>query len=173
MVRSVFDLHAKNSKPQASENDQRVLRETGLYRAVMLQPEDPLEESLTGPFAWMVLEGGIPRIKMWDGTQKVYLAGGGISADRGNASVTLTLEDEDVQFFSTTLTAARTVTLPTTAEKNRRFRIVRDAATAGAFTLTVQTATPTTIKAIPSSTRAFVDVLYDGSAWRQVGYSVL
>lgn len=100
----------------------------------------------------------------------------GQSADRGDASVTLVLgTDFETQRFDTTLTANRTVTLPSagsqTAFIGDRFKIVRSGL--GAFTLTVQDATPTTLKAIPNSTAAVVEVEYTGTAWKLVGYQLL
>jgi hypothetical protein len=90
-----------------------------------------------------------------------------VSADRGNNSVTLTMSDSPVQRFATTLTANRTVTLPTTAVYNgAKFRIVRTGL--GAFTLDVGG-----LKTIPSGTAAYVDVTHDGTAWRLSGYGTL
>jgi hypothetical protein len=90
-----------------------------------------------------------------------------VSADRGDASVTLTMTDAFIQRFATTLTANRTVTLPTTGVYNgATFRVVRTGL--GAFTLNVGG-----LKTIPSSTAAFVEVTHDGTAWRLTGYGVL
>lgn len=72
-----------------------------------------------------------------------------------------------VQRFATALTANRTITLSTTgAVLGARFRIVRTGL--GAFTLDIGG-----LKTIPSATAAFVDVMYDGAAWRLVGYGTL
>jgi hypothetical protein len=91
-----------------------------------------------------------------------------LSADRGDASVTLvTGTDAPIQLFETELTANRTVTLSTTAAVNgSRFRIVRSGL--GAFTLDVGG-----LLTIPSATAAWVDVAYNGSAWKLVGYGLL
>jgi hypothetical protein len=91
-----------------------------------------------------------------------------MSGDRGDANVTLTATlSEEVQRFATTLTVNRTVTLSTTqAHKGAKFRVVRTGL--GAFTLDVGG-----LKTIPSATAAFVDVAYDGTAWRLIGYGLL
>jgi hypothetical protein len=90
------------------------------------------------------------------------------SADRGDASQTLVAGvDASVQRWATTLTSNRTVTLSTTGATNGdAFRIVRTGL--GAFTLDVGG-----LKTIPNSTAAFVDVTYDGTAWRLTGYGAL
>jgi hypothetical protein len=93
-----------------------------------------------------------------------------VSADRGDANVTLTVNtDAMIQRFATTLTANRTVTLSTTGAKNGdRFRVVRTGL--GAFTLAVGA-----LKTIPSATAAYVEVAYDSAtaAWVLVGYGAL
>lgn len=89
------------------------------------------------------------------------------SADRGDASVTLTAASEPVQRFATTLTANRTVTLPTSGVYNGlTFRVVRTGQ--GSGTLAVGG-----LKTIPADTAAFVEVMHDGTAWRLVGYGAL
>lgn len=90
-----------------------------------------------------------------------------ISADRGDASVTLTTADDSVQRFATTLTANRTVTLPSTGAYNGMvIEVVRTGL--GAFTLDVGG-----LKTIPSATAAKVEVTHDGTAWRLTGYGTL
>jgi len=91
-----------------------------------------------------------------------------VSADRGDASQTLTAgTDATTQRWATTLTTNRAVTLSTTAAVNGdRFRIVRTGL--GAFTLDVGG-----LKTIPSATAAWVDVEFDGTAWRLTGYGTL
>ena len=91
-----------------------------------------------------------------------------ISADRGDANVTLAIGlDATIQRFATTLTANRTVTLPTSGMiRGDRFRIVRTGL--GAFTLAVGA-----LKTIPSATAAFVEVMYDGTNWVLIGYGTL
>lgn len=91
-----------------------------------------------------------------------------LSADRGDANVTLTVAGDDpVQRFATTLTANRTVTLSTTgAVRGDNFRIVRTGL--GSFTLAVGS-----LKTIPSATAAFVDVAFDGTNWVLTGYGTL
>lgn len=90
----------------------------------------------------------------------------GLSADRGDADVTLVPgTDFEEQRFATTLTADRTVTLNGGAAGDR-FRVVRTGL--GAFTLDVGG-----LKTIPSATAAFVDVTHDGTAWRLTGYGAL
>lgn len=169
-MRSSFaNALAKHAKPDAAELGRRN-RESGLTVALRLYPQDPDPAALTGPTAWVVFEGGVPRLKAYDGEQKVYVAGGGISADRGDRDVTLVPEDADEQRFDTALTANRSVALPAQAEKGRPFRIVRGAATPGAFALTVGSPA---VKTIPSNTRAFVDVTFDGLAWKLSAYGTL
>lgn len=90
------------------------------------------------------------------------------SADRGDTSPMLQVGvDAPTQRFATTLTANRTVTLSTTdAFNGAQFRIVRTGL--GSFTLDVGG-----VKTIPSATAAFVEVEYDGTAWRLIGYGTL
>jgi parallel beta-helix repeat protein len=92
----------------------------------------------------------------------------GMSADRGDASVTLVADtDTQTQRWATALTANRTVTLSTTGVvAGDVFRVVRTGL--GAFTLDVGG-----LKTIPSATAAFVDVAYDGGAWVLTGYGAL
>jgi hypothetical protein len=92
------------------------------------------------------------------------------SADNGDANKTLAMGDPLIQFFSTELTANRTVSLPrrfnpTSAYNGARFRIVRNAATPGAFTLTINGVDQGTIATIASGTRACVDLVYRRNAW--------
>lgn len=108
------------------------------------------------------LSGGSKGIK----AGSYYLAARGVSADRGDASVTLTATDSPTQRYATALTANRTVTLPAAGMNGRRFRVVRTGL--GAFTLDVGG-----LKTIPSATAAYVDVEDDGSAYRLVGYGTL
>lgn len=91
-----------------------------------------------------------------------------VSADRGDTAQTLTVgTDASTQRWATTLTANRAITLSTTGAVNGdRFRVVRTGL--GAFTLDVGG-----LKTIPSATAAWVDVEFDGSAWRLTGYGAL
>jgi hypothetical protein len=89
-----------------------------------------------------------------------------MSADRGDNSITLSLEDAPVQRFATTLSANRVVTLPVSGHNGHRFEVVRTGL--GAFTLDVGG-----LKTIPSGTAAAVTVTHDGTAWRLTGYSLL
>ena len=93
-----------------------------------------------------------------------------VSADRGDANVTLTVDtDAETQRFATELTENRTVTLSTTgARHGSKFRVVRTGL--GSFTLDVGG-----LKTIPSATAAFVDVEYRaaGAAWMLTGYGTL
>jgi hypothetical protein len=91
-----------------------------------------------------------------------------IGADRGDASVTLTVGlDNPQQLFATVLTANRTVTLDTTfAVAGDTFRVTRTGL--GAFTLDVGG-----LKTIPAGTAAFVDVTYNGVAWKLTAYGAL
>lgn len=99
------------------------------------------------------------------------IVGGGVlgpSADRGDVSVTLTVgTDLPVQQFATALTANRTVTLSSTsAYAGASFRIVRTGL--GNFTLDVGG-----LKTIPAMTQAAALVMYDGAAWKFIGYELL
>jgi len=86
-----------------------------------------------------------------------------VSADRGDASQTLTVNTDALfQRWATTLTANRTVTLSTTGAVNGdTFRVVRTGA--GAFSLAVGSIYEMLIP-------GWVDVAYDGSAWVVTGW---
>jgi hypothetical protein len=76
----------------------------------------------------------------------------GVSANRGDANLTLVAADVYEQRFETALTANRTVTLPSAGMRvGQKFRIVRTGL--GAFTLDVGG-----LKTIASATAAFVEV---------------
>lgn len=92
----------------------------------------------------------------------------GAAGNVGDADVTLTAGSNFPTIrYATTLTANRTVTLSTTGARNGdKFRVSRTGL--GAFTLDVGG-----LKTIPSATAAFVDVEYDGTAWRLTGYGTL
>lgn len=103
-----------------------------------------------------------------------------ISTDNGDADLTMAVGDETTQMFTTTLTANRVVTLPPGHAANPsnlfnglRYKIVRNNATPGAFTLTVNNSAGTTIKQIPNSTNAVVEVTYRRGGWVLTGYTVL
>ncbi len=114
-----------------------------------------------GAAFWYAVQGGTPGT--W-GAVNIE----GASADRGDANVTLTAgADASTQFFSTALTANRTITLSTTGAYNgAKFRIVRSGL--GNFTLTVGA-----VKVLPANTAAWCDVMYDGGAWRLTAYGTL
>lgn len=105
------------------------------------------------------------------------IRGYGTSADNGDASVVLTAISERTQRFDTTLTAARTVTLPSlstdqTCPVGDRFRIVRTGL--GAFTLTVQDAAAATVKVMPSATAAYVEAeVSKAGVWKLSAYGAL
>lgn len=86
-----------------------------------------------------------------------------------NAAITLQVGVDDRIIRSTAaLTANRVTTLSTTdAIEGDTFRIVHTGG--GAFTLDVGPG----LKIIPASTNAFVDAMFDGTAWRLTGFSVL
>lgn len=91
-----------------------------------------------------------------------------VSGDNGNASITLTAGSARTQRFNTVLTANRTVTLPTSDVFNgMKFRVAREAGATGAFNLTVGG-----IRVLGAAS-TWVDVEYDGSAWRVTGYGTL
>lgn len=85
------------------------------------------------------------------------------SADRGDTSPTLQCGiDSDTQYFNTTLTANRTVTLSTTGAWNGcKFRINRNSGATGAFTLTVNGSTVGLGRSL--------DVEFVAGAWKTVG----
>lgn len=165
-MRGFFDAHSRLAKPDARELDRRN-RESGLVQSIKVYSEDPPIQNLTSPTVWISLQNW-PRLKAFDGTQVIVLASSGMSQDRGDADVTLTLDDAPTQYFRTTLTANRTVTLPTAAENGDHFEIVRNPVTSGAFTLAVGT-----LVTIPASTKARVRVEHDGTAWYLAGYGTL
>ncbi len=116
-----------------------------------------------------VYNKGTRSIERWDGAAWVIeYTQPRVSADRGDSSVTLLFGvDEPTQRFATVFGANRVVTLSATGAVNGAgFRIVRTGL--GAFTLDVGG-----LKTIPSGTAAFVDVQYDGAAWRLTGYGTL
>lgn len=92
----------------------------------------------------------------------------GISPDIGDANVTLYAgAKRSIIQYATELTGNKTVTLSATgARPGDSWRIVRTGL--GAFTLDVGG-----LKTIPSATAAFVDVIYDGSAFKLTGYGAL
>jgi hypothetical protein len=102
-----------------------------------------------------------------------------LSADRGDADVTLAMGDETIQFASTTYTAQRNWTLPphTTNPTNvfhgARYRIVRDAAVPGNFPLVIKQVGGATLVTIPENTRAIVEVAYKRLGWVVVEYTLL
>ncbi len=117
-------------------------------------------------FAAGVTAGGVMMVRQ-NGRVRNIEAASRFSGDRGNANVTLTANEVPVQQFATTLTANRTVTLPTTGlYPGLTFTVLRTGL--GAFTLAVGSA-----KTIPASTAARVDVEYTGSAWVLTGYGTL
>lgn len=86
----------------------------------------------------------------------------------GDEDLTLVVgQDLPVVRFNMPLTANRQVTLDIgNAYPGARFRIVRDESSA--YELDVDG-----LKTIPSSTPAFVEVEYDGNAWRLIAYGAL
>jgi hypothetical protein len=108
-------------------------------------------------------------VSRWNPIDGVTVTGpGSVSADRGDTSPALFVDSAaETQVFATALTANRTITLGSAgAVAGARFRVVRTGL--GAFTLDVGG-----LKTIPSATAAFVDVLYNGSAWVLTGYGTL
>jgi hypothetical protein len=87
----------------------------------------------------------------------------GTSADRGDASISISYGgDFPVQYFNTPLTAARTVTISTTAgvPVGYIFRVVRTSAATGASTLTVLS-TPNKALALGN----WCDIQWNGTNW--------
>lgn len=90
-----------------------------------------------------------------------------ISADRGDADVTLNADqDVPIQQFSTTLTANHTVTLGT-GFAGAWFRIVRTGL--GLFTMDIGPG----LKTLPSATAAWAEVGHTGSGWVLTAQGVL
>ncbi len=86
-----------------------------------------------------------------------------VSANRGDADVTLSASDEPVQLFASELTAPRTITLPAAGlYEGLSFTIVRTAL--GEYELGVGA-----VVTLPPGKAATAKVLYDGTAWRLVG----
>ncbi|MCR4333108.1 MAG: hypothetical protein NUV34_10490, partial [Sulfuricaulis sp.] len=92
-----------------------------------------------------------------------------LTADVGNASVTLTVgTSARVQRWATALTADRTATLSATgAWRGAEFRIIRDDAATGAFSLIVGASLA---RLAPGQ---WCDVKYSGTAWVLAGYGDL
>lgn len=88
---------------------------------------------------------------------------GGVSADNGDAGVTLTVGTKNqTQLWNTVITADRAVALSTTGALNgSKFRVLRGAGATGAFNLNVGTGP---LKALTAA-GTWVDVEYNGSAW--------
>jgi hypothetical protein len=87
--------------------------------------------------------------------------------DIGDASVTLTASSDAVQYQNVTLTANRTVTLPSTGlYEGMSFHIVRRAATPGAFTLQVVDPIGAVNYTLASATNGYVKYRAKGGAWR-------
>lgn len=101
------------------------------------------------------------------GTHRIYDNNFGatqelVSSDRGNAAATLINgQDAQTQVWATALTADRAVTLSSTyAYRGAKFRIVRTAASTGAFNLNVGTGP---LKALTAG--QWCEVEHDGTAW--------
>jgi hypothetical protein len=95
--------------------------------------------------------------------------GGRVSADRGDAAATLQAGvDPETNVWATALTEARGVSLHGTAWNGARFRVVRTAASTGAFNLNVGTG-PLAALAVGE----WCVVEFDGSAWFLTGYGAL
>lgn len=103
-----------------------------------------------------------------DGIDSTGFARVGV-ADGRDANLVTALVDTDAttQRFTVALTANRTITLPTTNNYNgKKFRVVRT--DTAAFSLAVGT-----LRTIPASTAAWVDVEHNGTAWVLTGYGTL
>lgn len=90
-----------------------------------------------------------------------------LSADRGNNSVTLTLNDHRIQRFNTVLTTAnKTVTLPTAYTNGETFKVLRQSGATGAFTIVVNDPSAATLHTFASGTvNVWAEFMYTGSAW--------
>lgn len=115
---------------------------------------------------------GLPWAWVHNGSTNVPFIPDGMSSDRGDVSVTLAVgTDYPTQQFASTLTAARTVTVNVAgAARGSQFRIVRTGG--GAFNLTVQDSVPNTLKVL-TVTGQWVDVQFDGAAWKEVAFGAL
>ena len=82
-----------------------------------------------------------------------------VSPDNGDANLTITAIMERIQLFATSLTANRTVTLPTTGLFNGQTYVILRTDTA-AFTLTV-----TGVATIPSGVSGLIVAVYNGTSW--------
>lgn len=128
--------------------------------------------------AFTVSDPRTTAVAIREGVFNANLQPDGVSADNGDADLTLShFTSMTTQRFATTLTANRTVTLPTYGSAvqgnptRAHYRIVRSGL--GAFTLNVGG-----LKTIPSATAAFVDVEYQGvggggGTWILAGYGTL
>lgn len=113
-------------------------------------------------FGWVCVAGGAP------GTWKPIAVMQSISATGGNGSYTITAGvSATTQRITAALTGNRTITLDTTgAWSGAKFRVVRTAASTGAFTTDVGG-----LKTL--ATGQWCDVEYDGSAWLLTAFGSL
>lgn len=97
-----------------------------------------------------------------------------VSANVGDASKTLVVADEPTQRWNTALTGDKTCTLPdnSASVQGMKYRIVRQASATGSFNLTVQNATPATLKVL-SAAGQWCDVEYVSGAWLLTAYGAL
>lgn len=91
-----------------------------------------------------------------------------VLANAGDADVTMTrpLRSVTVLPYDTELTGNKTVTLPTSANHGDIIRVVRTGL--GSYTLDVGG-----LKTIGSATAAFVEAVWNGTAWKLYGYGTL
>lgn len=117
-----------------------------------------------GVFAWVCSTAGTPGTWLpLSGTAH------SVSADKGNTNVTIGVGDEYTQYWNTPLTNDRTCGLSTSGAFNgAKFRIVRTAASTGAFNIHVGTG-PLKLLA----TGQWCDVEYNGTAWVLTGFGSL
>lgn len=96
-----------------------------------------------------------------------------VSADRGDASVTLGALERITQRFGAALTADRTLTLPSAPLKDARFRVVCE--NPNGHTLTVKSSGGSTIKALSSASPSWTDVEWSvpDSGWRETANGTL
>lgn len=109
--------------------------------------------------AWYVIP---PASLVYNPSSVVGVAASNITANKTAAvaavtgTVALTVTSSRLQLFSNTLTGNTTVTMPTTGSQDgMEFEVVRNAATPGAFTLTVSDATSSASYTIASNGRGF------------------
>lgn len=167
------NVYLANLIPRATAFGERISLGSTTTSQRLLQSLSGSPEGVTAadPGSLSINPGtGAPWYQKGSGTGNtgwVPVLGQSVSANNGDASVTLTANSPRVQNFTTALTANRTITLPTTGLYNGlSFKVSRTGL--GAFTLAVGS-----VKTLPTSTASWAEVVYDGAAWVLTGYGAL